>query len=111
MGPLIFLAGVGDRLGRGQRRSLILSIPLTFVQSVSFTAQEDEPVELRCQDAEVAQVGGERQVEGNAVERDAVVRAVHPVHEREESDATHEETQKHRAAIHLVQPALLQTQL
>lgn len=77
------------------------------VQPVALPHQQHKPVELRRQDAAVTQVGGERQVEGNGVQRDAVVTAVHPVHEGEEGDAAHEEGQQHHAAVGLMQPALL----
>ena len=83
----------------------------TSVKTVALSAKKDEPVDLRRQDARVAQVGGQRQVEGHAVERDAVVAAVHPVHVGEEGDAAHEEGQQHHAAVRLVHPALLQVQL
>lgn len=88
-----------------------MRIPLPLVQSVAFTAEEDEPVDLRCQDAEAAQFGGERQMEENAVERDAIVGAVGPVHVGEECNAAHEETQQYHATISLVQPAVLKPQL
>ncbi len=108
---LISLGDIGDRLGWGQRRGLVLHILLPLVESVAFTAEEDEPVDLRWQDAEAAQVGGEREMKENTVERDAVVGAVGPVHAGEECDAAHEETQQHHAAINLVQPAVLHPQL
>lgn len=50
-------------------------------------------------------------MKGYTVERDAVVRAVGPVHVGEECDAAHEETQQHHATIKLVQPAVLHPQL
>lgn len=50
-------------------------------------------------------------MEGNAVERDAIVGAVGPVHVGEECDAAHEETQQNHATVNLVQPAVLQSQL
>lgn len=84
------LVGLGD-IWRGQRRALVLSVSLPLVEPVAFTAEEDEPVDLRRQDADAAHVGGERQVEGDAVERDAVVWAVGPVHVGEERNAAHEE--------------------
>lgn len=81
------------------------------VQAVTLSAKQDEPVDLRCQDARVAQVGGQRQVEGHAVERDAVVLTVHPVHVGEEGDAAHEEGEQYHAAVGLVQPAVLEAEL
>lgn len=50
-------------------------------------------------------------MERHAVERDAVVTAVHPVHEREEGDAAHEEGEKDHTAIDLVQPGVLEAEL
>lgn len=50
-------------------------------------------------------------MEGHAVEGNAVVSAVHPVHEGEERDAAHEEGEQDHASIGLVYPALLQAQL
>lgn len=50
-------------------------------------------------------------MEGHAVERDAVVLAVHPVHVGEEGDAAHEEGEQHHAAVGLVQPAILKAEL
>lgn len=91
--------------GRGVRHAA------AAVQAVALSAKQDEPVDLRRQDARVAQVGGQRQVEGHAVERDAVVLAVHPVHVGEEGDAAHEEGEQHHAAVGLVQPALLKAEL
>lgn len=81
------------------------------VQAVALSAKQDEPVELRRQDAQAAQVGGQRQVEGHAVERDAVVLTVHPVHVGEEGDAAHEEGEQYHAAVGLVQPAVLEAEL
>lgn len=81
------------------------------VQTVALSAKQDEPVDLRGQDARVPQIGGERQVEGHAVQRDAVVLAVHPVHVGEEGDAAHEEGEQHHPAVGLVQPAVLKAEL
>lgn len=50
-------------------------------------------------------------MEGHAVERDAVVTAVHPVHEREEGDAAHEKGEEDHPAIELVQPGVLEAEL
>lgn len=50
-------------------------------------------------------------MEGDAVERYAVVLPVHPVHVGEEGDAAHEEGEQHHAAIGLVQPAVLEAEL
>lgn len=63
----------------------------TTVQTVTLHAEQSEPVDLRRQDAQVTQVGVERQSEGDAAERDAVVSTVHPVHVREKRDAAGEE--------------------
>lgn len=93
----------------GHRRRVRTAAPL--VQTVALSAEQDEPVKLRCQDAQVAQVGGQRQVEGHAVERDAVVFAVHPVHVGEEGDAAHKEGEQYHTAIGLVQPAVLEAEL
>lgn len=82
-----------------------------LVQAVALSAEQDEPVDLRCQDARATEGGGERQVEGDAVERDAVMTAVHPVHEGEEGNAAHEEAEQHHGAIGLVQPAFLKAEL
>lgn len=68
-----------------------MRLAAALVQAVALSAEQDEPVDLRRQDARVAQVGQQRQVEGHAVEGDAVVAAVHPVHEGEEGDAANEE--------------------
>lgn len=83
----------------------------TPVQTVALAAEQDKPVDLRCQDATVANVSGQWQVEGHTVERDAVVVAIHPVHEGEEGDAAEEEDEQHHTAIYLVQPALLEAKL
>lgn len=61
------------------------------VQTVTLHAEQSEPVDLRRQDAQVTQVGVQRQSEGDAAERDAVVSPVHPVHVREKRDAAREE--------------------
>lgn len=82
-----------------------------LVEAVTLSAEQHEPVDLRRQDADVAQVGGEGQVEGHAVEREPVVLAVHPVHVGEEGDAAQEEGEQHHAAVGLVHPVILQTQL
>lgn len=82
-----------------------------LVQTVALAAEEEEPVDLRRQDARVAEVGGQRQVEGHVVKRDAVVAAVHPVHEGEEGDAAQEEDEQYHAAIQFVQPAVLEAEL
>lgn len=50
-------------------------------------------------------------MEGHGVERDAIVAAVSPVHVGEEGDAAREEGEEHHAAVVLVQPTLLETQL
>lgn len=50
-------------------------------------------------------------MEGHPVERDAVVVAIHPVHEGEECDAAQEEDEQHHTAVYLVQPALLEAEL
>ncbi len=50
-------------------------------------------------------------MEGHAVERDAVVVAVHPVHVRKEGDAAHKEGEQYHTAIGLVQPAVLEAEL
>lgn len=83
----------------------------TSVKTVALSAKKDKPVDLRCQDARVAQVGRQRQVEGHTVERDAVVAAVHPVHVGEEGDAAHKEGEQYHTAIGLVQPAVLEAEL
>lgn len=103
----IVLAGVGH----GSRRRGRLRAAAPPVKTVALSAEQHEPVNLRRQDAGVAQVGGERQVEGHAVQRDAVVAAVHPVHVGEEGDAAHEEGEEHHAAVGLVQPAVLEAEL
>lgn len=102
----IILRIVSDN-GRGRR----VWTTATPVQAVALPAKQDEPVDLRRQDARVAQVGGQRQVEGHTVERDAVVVAVHPVHVGEEGDAAHEEGEQYHTAIGLVQPAVLEAEL
>lgn len=61
------------------------------VQAVTLHAEQSEPVDLRRQDAQVAQVGVQRQSEGDAAERDAVVLTVRPVHVGEKRDAACEE--------------------
>ena len=83
----------------------------SLVQTIALSAQQHEPVDLRRHDAQAAQVGGEWQVEGHAVERDAVVVAVHQVHVGEEGDAAHEEGEQHHPAIGLVQRAVLEAEL
>lgn len=81
------------------------------VQAVALHAEQREPVELRGQDAQAAQVGVERQGGGHAAQRDAVVAPVHPVHVREERDAAAEEGEQHQRAVSFVQPAVLKAQL
>lgn len=83
----------------------------TPVQTVGLHAEQSEPVHLRRQDAQVAQVGVQRQGQGHAAERDAVVAPVRPVHVREERDAAREEGQQHHGAVSFVQPAVLKAQL
>lgn len=46
-------------------------------------------------------------MEGHAVEGDAVVAAVHPVHEGEEGDAAHEEGEQNHTSVGLVKTAVL----
>lgn len=50
-------------------------------------------------------------MEGHAVERDAIVAAVHPVHVGEEGDAAYEEGEQNHAAVGLVEPAVLEAEL
>lgn len=102
----IILRSVSDS-GHGRR----VGAAAALVQTVALSAKQDEPVDLRCQDARVAKVSGQRQVEGHTVERDAVVAAVHPVHEGEEGDAAHKEDQQYHTTIYLVQPAVLEAKL
>lgn len=83
----------------------------TPVQTVALQTEQNEPVHLRSQDAQVAQVGVQRQGEGDAVERDAVVAPVRPVHVWEERNAAGEEGQQHHAAVSFVQPAVLKAEL
>lgn len=83
----------------------------TLVQTVALSAEQNEPVDLRRQDARVSQVGVQRQVEGHAVERDAVVLTIRPVHVREECNAAREEGEQHHAAVGFVQPAILKAEL
>lgn len=103
----IVLRTVSGDGGRGGR----VRPAAALVQAVALSAQQDEPVDLRRHDARVAQVGGQRQVEGHAVQGDAVVAAVHPVHEGEEGDAAHKEGEQYHAAVGLVQPAVLEAEL
>lgn len=93
----------------GSRRRVLHTA--TLVQTEALSAKQDEPVELRCQDARVAQVGSQRQVERNAVEWDTIVLPVHPVHVGEEGDAAHKEGEQYHTAICLVQPAVLEAEL
>lgn len=81
------------------------------VQTIALSAQQHKPVDLRRQDAGVAQVGRERQVEGHAIKGDTIVAAVHPVHEGKEGNAAHKKGEQDHAAIGLVQPAVLQIEL
>lgn len=106
-GASIFLGCVGD--GDGGREGGWRAA--AAVQTVAFPAEQHEPIDLRRQDAQAAQRGGRRQVEGHGVEGDAVVPAVHPVHVREEGDAAREEGEQHHAAIGFVQPAVLKAEL
>lgn len=50
-------------------------------------------------------------MEGHAVERDAVVLAVHPVHVREEGDTAKKEGEEYHAAVEFVQPEVLEAEL
>lgn len=106
-GVSIFLGCVGD--GDGGRKGGWRAA--AAVQTVAFPAEQHEPVDLRCQDAQTAQGGGGWQVEGHGIEGDAVVPAVHPVHVREEGDAAREEGEQHHAAVGFVQPAVLKAEL
>lgn len=81
------------------------------VQTIALAAKQHEPVDLWRQDAEAAQGGGRRQVEGHGVQRDAVMLAVNPVHVGEEGDAAREEGEQHHAAVSFVQPAVLKAEL
>lgn len=106
-GASIFLGRVGDGDGgRGGGRRAAAA-----VQAVALPAEQHKPVDLRRQDAQAAQGGGQRQVEGHGVEGHAVVPAVHPVHVGEEGDAAREEGEQHHAAVGFVQPAVLKAEL
>lgn len=84
---------------------------LAHVKTVALSAEQDEPVELWREDAHVAQVGVEWDVQGHSIDWKAVVLSIHPVHVGKECNAAQEETQKHHATVHFVQPAVLQTHL
>lgn len=66
---------------------------------------------MRREDAHVAQVSVERDVQGHGVDREAVVCSIHPVHVGEEYNAAQEEAQQHHEAVRFVQPAVLQSHL
>lgn len=51
------------------------------------------------------------QMEGHSVQRNPKLLAIHPVHEGEDEDPTHEEAQKDRYAIEFVQHGVVKTQL
>lgn len=106
-GASVFLGCVGD--GDGGREGGWRAA--AAVQAVALPAEQHEPVDLRRQDAQAAQRGRRRQVEGHGVEGDAVVLAVRPEHVGEEGDAAREEGEKHHAAVGFVQPAVLKAQL
>lgn len=84
---------------------------LALVKTVAFSAEQDEPVDLGREDTHVAQVGIERDMQGHSVERKAVVLSINPVHVGEECNAAQEEAQQHHAAVHFMQPAVLQAHL
>ncbi len=50
-------------------------------------------------------------MERYAVEWDAVVLTVHPVHVREKGDTAHKESEQYHTAVSLVQPAVLEAEL
>lgn len=89
----------------------MLRVAVALVKPVGLSTQQHEPVQLWRQDAEVTKVAAQGQVEGNAVDGDARVLSVCPVHIGEECNATCEESQQHHHTIHLGQPAVLQPQL
>lgn len=60
---------------------------LAQVKTVTLSAKQDKPVELRCEDAHTAQVSVEWDVQGHSVDREAVVVSIHPVHVGEECNA------------------------
>lgn len=64
---------------------------LALVKTVALPAEQDEPVELRREDAYVTQVGIERDVQGHGIDREAVVLSIHPIHVREKCNAAQEE--------------------
>lgn len=86
-------------------------VTLALVEPPTLAAEQHEPVDLWRQDTQAAQVDRQCQVEGHAVDGDAVVTAVDPVHVGKEGDSTQEEAEQHHAPIGLVDPAVLQTQL
>lgn len=50
-------------------------------------------------------------MEGHSVQGNPKLLAVHPVHEGEDQDPTHEETQEDHDAIDSVQPGVIKAQL
>lgn len=91
--------------------SLGFSLLLPQIESVCFFHQQCEPVQLWGQDGQVAHVAVQRQMEGNALEGDAELAPVHPVHVREEQDPAGEETGENHETVDPVEFAVLKAQL
>lgn len=92
---------------------VFVSLPslLSQVQSVSFPQQQEKPVDLRSQDRQITHVALQRQMEDHSVQGNPKLPAVHPVHEGEDQDPTHEESQEDDDAVDPVQPAVIEAQL
>ena len=90
-----------------------VSVPslLSQVESVSFPQQQIKPVDLWRQDHQVTHVAVQRQMEGDSLQGNPKLLAVHPVHEGEDQDPTRKETQEDNDAIDSVQPGVIEAQL
>ncbi len=90
-----------------------VSLPslLSQVESVGFPQQQDKPVDLWSQDHQVTHIAVPRQMEGHSVQGNPKLTPVFPVHEGEDHDPTHEETQEDDDAVDSVQPGVIKAQL
>lgn len=78
---------------------------------MSFPQQQDKPVDLRSQDHQITHIALQRQMEDHSVQGNPKLTTVHPIHEGEDQDPTHEESQEDDDAVDLVQPAVIEAQL
>ncbi|KAG7234993.1 hypothetical protein INR49_003192, partial [Caranx melampygus] len=106
-----FFTTITDNL-QNQEMKLVLQQKISqLVKSPRLLQQQDEPVHLWGQDHQITHVAVQRQVGGHSVQREAKLLAVHPVHEREDQDATGEEAHEDDEAVELVKPGAVEAEL